>query len=302
MKSILFGAQSLMLGQNKVVVSGGMESMSNVPFYVDGRIRQGTFKYGHEKFVDGVIHDGLWDVYNQFHMGNCAEDCAKTYNITREQQDDYAIRSYQLAAQAVATGAFNDEIIPVTITKKDKTTHIKLDEEPNKVIYDKIKTLKPAFSNPGTITAANSSKLNDGASALVVVSEDYAKKHNHKPIAKIIGFADAARDPIQFPVAPVDAIPLALSRAGLTKDQIDLWELNEAFSVVALANVLLLKLDIKKVNVLGGAVALGHPIGSSGARIITTLVHHLHRTNLKYGCAAICNGGGGASAIVIEKL
>jgi len=303
MKSIMLGAQSLSLGHNQVVVAGGMESMSQVPFYVDARIRQGGIKYGDTKLADGIINDGLTDVYNQFHMGMCGEDCAKKHKFSRQDQDNFAIQSYKKAAQAVQSGFFANEIIAVQIKdKKGGTTAITLDEEVSKVNYEKLPTLKSAFTTDGTITAANASKLNDGASALVLTTPHYAKQHHLKPIAKIIGYADAACDPIEFPVAPALAIPLALQRAGLTKDDIDWWEINEAFSVVILANIKLLNLDANKVNPLGGAVSLGHPIGSSGARIVSTLVHHLQRTKKKYGCAAICNGGGGASAIVVQRL
>jgi len=302
MKSIMFGAQSLMLGHNEVVVAGGMESMSNVPFYVDSRIRQGGVKYGDSKLIDGLIFDGLTDVYNQIHMGMCGEDCAKKHNVSRQDQDNFAIQSYKKAAQAVQSGAFANEICAVQVKDKKGPVSITQDEDVSKVNFEKLPTLKSAFMPNGTITAANASKLNDGASATVLTTETYAKQHKHKPLARIIGFADAQCDPIEFPIAPALAIPKALQRANVKQSDIDWWEINEAFSVVVLANIKLLGLDPAKVNPAGGAVALGHPIGSSGARIVATLVHHLHRTKTKYGCAAICNGGGGASAIVIERI
>jgi len=236
-------------------------------------------------------------------MGLCGEDCAKKHNISRQEQDNFAIQSYKKAAQAVQSGAFANEIVAVTMKdKKGVATNITQDEDVSKVNFEKLPTLKPAFSANGTITAANASKLNDGASALVLATELHAKERGLKPIARIISFADAQCDPIEFPVAPALAIPIALQRANLRQSDIDWWEINEAFSVVILANIKLLGLDPVKVNPLGGAVALGHPIGSSGARLVATLVHHLRATNKRYGCAAICNGGGGASAIVVERL
>eukprot|EP01125_Pyxidicula_operculata_P022257 TRINITY_DN8992_c0_g1_i1.p1 TRINITY_DN8992_c0_g1~~TRINITY_DN8992_c0_g1_i1.p1 ORF type:complete len:415 (+),score=131.41 TRINITY_DN8992_c0_g1_i1:41-1285(+) len=300
MKTISYAAQSILLGHSNVVVSGGFESMSNVPFYVPNV--RGGLKYGDGKFVDGMIFDGLTDVYNKFHMGNCAEDCAKKYNISRQEQDEYAILSFKRAAQATKDGHFKNEIVPVTIAGKKGDVVVSEDEGFKSADFNKIPTLRPAFIKDGTVTAANSSTLNDGASALVVVSGEYASQHNLKPLARIVSFADAERLPIEFPTAPALAIPIALKRAGLTVDQIDLWEINEAFAVVALANQRELKIPLEKLNVLGGGVSLGHPIGASGARIVTTLIHHLHQTNKRYGCASICNGGGGATAIIVEKL
>jgi acetyl-CoA C-acetyltransferase len=301
MKSVMIAAQTIMLGQSSIIVSGGFESMSNVPYYLDTRARSG-FKMGDGKLIDGLVSDGLWDVYNQFHMGNCAEDCAKKYNISRKEQDEYAIKSYQRALESIKNGYFKDEIIPVTVSSKKGDEVISVDEEVQKVDFSKLPNLKPAFDKNGTVTAANASKINDGASALLLTSAEKAQKLHKTPIARIISFADAERDPIEFPTAPALAIPIALQRAGLSAQQIDFWEINEAFSVVALANIKELGLNPDKVNVLGGAVALGHPIGSSGSRIIVSLIHHLRRTGGRYGCAAICNGGGGASAIVIERL
>lgn len=309
MKTVMFGAQSLMLGHNDLVVAGGMESMSNVPYYMDSRARKGL-SYGHGQLTDGIIHDGLWDVYNQFHMGLCAEDCATKHKVTRQEQDEYAILSYKRAADATKNGFFKNEVLPVPVKETKKGAQgppqfVTEDEEVKKVMFDKIPTLRPAFSPTGTITAANASKLNDGAAALVLTSDTHYNNNKAtfaKPIAKIIAFADASCDPIEFPIAPALAVPIALKRAGLKVSDIDLWEINEAFSVVALANIKLLGLDSNKVNVLGGGVSLGHPIGASGARIITTLVHNLQRTGGRYGCASICNGGGGASAIIVERL
>jgi len=227
----------------------------------------------------------------------------KKYKFSRQEQDDYAIRSYQRAAMALEKGFFKEETVPVPIkSKKEVTTHVIEDEEIKKVDYAKISTLKPAFDKSGTVTAANSSKINDGASSLIITSAQYAKNNNLKPLAKIISFADAERDPIEFPTAPALAIPIALKRAQLTVNDIDFWEINEAFSVVVLANIKELGLDLEKTNVLGGAVSIGHPIGSSGGRILTTLLHHLQRTAKRYGCVAICNGGGGASAMIVERI
>jgi acetyl-CoA C-acetyltransferase len=301
MKSIIFGAQSIMLGNTTLAVTGGFESMSNIPYYLDNRARSGL-KMGEGKIIDGLIHDGLWDVYNQFHMGMCAEDCAKKYKIGRQEQDDYAIRSYKRASEALQNGIWNEEIVPVTVPSKKGDVVVSVDEEIQKVDFTKLPALKPAFDKNGTVTAANSSKINDGASAIILTSASNAQKTNRKPIARIISFADAERDPIECPTAPALAIPIALKRAGLKINDIDLWEINEAFSVVALANIKELGLNPDKVNVLGGAVALGHPIGSSGCRIVVSLIHHLRRTGGRYGCAAICNGGGGASAIIVERL
>jgi len=300
MKSIMYAAQSIMLGHHDVVVSGGFESMSNVPFIVPG-IRKGL-KFGDGKFVDALISDGLWDVYNQFHMGMCAEETAKKYNLSRKEQDDYAIQSYKRSAEATEKGWFSDEIVPVTIKGPKGDTVVTEDEEFKKVDFNKVSSLKPAFKKDGSVTAANSSTLNDGASALVVVNRQFAEKNGLKPLARIVAFADAERDPIDFPIAPALAVPIVLKRAGLEAKDIDYWEINEAFAVVALANKTELNLDNDKLNALGGGVSLGHPIGASGARIVTTLVHHLQRTNSRYGLASICNGGGGASAIIVERL
>lgn len=301
MKAIMLAAQSIAVGQNDIVVAGGMESMSNVPYYLD-KARNG-YRLGNGQIIDGLIKDGLWDVYNDYHMGSAAELCAVDCNISREEQDAYAIESYNRAQKTQADGKFKNEITPVEL--KDKKGDITLfadDEEPKAVKFDKIPSLKPVFKKDGTVTAANASTLNDGAAALVLMSREKAEELGITPLAKIVSYADAQQAPEWFTTAPSKAIPLALHRAGLSAEQIDFFEINEAFSVVAIANNDLLKLDPAKVNVNGGAVALGHPLGASGARIIVTLLHVLQQNQGKFGAAGICNGGGGASAMVIENL
>ncbi|SFW62887.1 acetyl-CoA C-acyltransferase [Chitinophaga sancti] len=299
MKSIMLAAQSIQLGDNDVVVAGGMENMSAVPYYLD-KARNG-YKLGHGTLSDGIIRDGLWDPYKDFHMGNAAEICAKEYKISREEQDEYASRSYKRAAEAFEKGYFKNEIVPVEIPGKTVVT-IAEDEDYKKVNFEKIPTLKPTFQKDGTITAANASNINDGAAALVLVSGEKLQELGLKPLAKIISFADASQAPEWFTTTPVKAVNNALKKAGMTIDQMDFAELNEAFSCVPIANQRDLALDMEKVNVWGGAVALGHPIGCSGARIVVTLNSILHQNNAKYGVAGICNGGGGASAIIIEKV
>jgi acetyl-CoA C-acetyltransferase len=300
-KAIMLGAQSIMMGINEIVVAGGMESMSNIPYYLD-KARNG-YRLGHGTLIDGMIKDGLWDVYKDFHMGNAAEICAREYNFTREDQDNFAIESYKRAQHAYAKNAFADEIIPVEIPVRGKdSVLVSVDEEYTKVNFEKLRTLKPAFEKEGTITAANASKLNDGASALILCSEEKVKELGLKPLAKIVAFADAAQAPEWFTTTPSIAIPKALKWAGIDIKDVDYFELNEAFSVVGLVNNKLLGLDHKKVNVYGGAVALGHPIGASGARIVATLISVLRNEGGKYGVTGICNGGGGASAIVIEAV
>lgn len=301
MKAIMLAAQSIQLGQNDVVIAGGMESMSNVPYYLpNARFGQ---KLGHGQMLDGLLKDGLWDVYNDFHMGNAGELCAREMGFTREQQDAYAISSYERAANAWKSGKFNAEIVGVEIPSK-KGDPIKFieDEEYKNVNFEKIPSLRPVFDKNGTITAANASTLNDGASALILVSEEALKKYNLTPLARVAGYADAAVAPEWFTIAPSEAVPLAIQRAGISQNQVDLYELNEAFSVVALANNQKLGLDPAQVNIYGGAVSIGHPLGSSGSRITTTLLHALHQEGKTYGVASLCNGGGGASAIVIEKI
>jgi acetyl-CoA C-acetyltransferase len=301
MKSVMFGAQSIMLGINDVVVAGGMESMSNIPYYIP-KARYG-YKYGHGQMIDGLMHDGLWEVYNGFPMGNCADNTAKEMNISREAQDAYAINSYKKVDHSTNDGKFKDEIIPIEIPqRKGDPIIMDSDEEYKNVNFEKIPSLRPVFSKDGSVTAANASTINDGASALVLVSKEKLQELGLTPLAKIIGFADAAQDPIWFTTSPSLAIPKALAHAGISPEDVDFYEINEAFSVVAIANNQKLGLDDTKVNVYGGAVALGHPLGSSGARIISTLTSVLHQEDGKIGVAGICNGGGGASAIVIQKI
>lgn len=300
MKAIMLGAQSIIAGDNQVVVVGGMENMSQTPHYVSGR--NGT-KFGNITMLDGITKDGLLDVYSNVPMGNCAEICAKEHNITREDQDAFAIESYRRASAAWEAGKFNDEIVGVPVPqRKGDPIIIDKDEEYTNVFIDKIPSLKPAFDKEGTITAANASTLNDGASALVLASEEIVDKYGLKPIAKIVSYADAAQAPEWFTTAPSLAIPKALEKAGLTTTDVDFWELNQAFSVVGIANTRILGLDPNKVDVNGGAVALGHPLGNSGSRVIVTLIHVLKQNNGKFGGAGICNGGGGASAMIIENM
>ncbi len=299
MKAVMLAAQSIQLGDNDVVVAGGMESMSNVPYYLD-KARTG-YKLGHQTAIDGLIRDGLWDVYNDYHMGSAAELCATECKISREDQDAFAIESYKRSQAAWEKGLFNAEIAPVEIETRAGVTVIAEDEEYKAVKFDKIPGLKPVFKKDGTVTAANASTLNDGASALVLMSKEKADALGIKPLAIIRGFADAQQAPEWFTTAPSKAIPRAIAHAGLTAADVDFYEINEAFSVVSLANNQELKLDANKVNVNGGAVSLGHPLGSSGSRIIVTLISVLNQNNAKIGVAGICNGGGGASAIVIEK-
>jgi acetyl-CoA C-acetyltransferase len=300
MKAIMLGAQSIMLGENDIVVAGGMENMSLVPHYLPNS-RTGV-KYGNITMQDGLSLDGLTDVYHQYPMGNAAELCAKEYNITREDQDKFAVESYTRSANAWKAGAFSSEIVPVAVPQRSgDPLMVDTDEEFTNVKMDKIASLRPAFIKDGTVTAANASTMNDGAAAVVLMSKEKAAELGLKPLATILSFADAAQAPEWFTTTPSKAIPKALAKAGLTTDNIDLFEINEAFSVVAIANNQLMKLDPAKVNVNGGAVSLGHPLGCSGARIIVTLIHALHNRNLTTGAAGICNGGGGASALVLKK-
>jgi acetyl-CoA C-acetyltransferase len=301
MKAVMFGAQSIMLGQADVILAGGMESMSNIPYYLL-KARTG-YKYGHGELLDGLQYDGLTDAYNHCAMGVCADNTAKEMNISRQDQDNYAISSYKRSASSWTSGKFKEEIIPVEITdRKGNTTLFAEDEEYKNVNFEKIPSLKPAFSKDGTVTAANASTLNDGASALLLVSKEQAQLLGVKPIAKIRGFADAAQDPMWFTTTPSLAIPKALKHAGVDKKDVGYFEINEAFSAVAIANNIKLGIDPDKVNVNGGAVALGHPLGASGSRIITTLINVLKQNNSSLGVAGICNGGGGASAMVIENV
>lgn len=301
MKAIMLAAESISSGQNDIVVAGGMESMSNAPYYLD-KARNG-YRLGDGKIIDGLVKDGLWDVYNDYHMGSAAELCAVECNISREEQDAFAVESYQRAHKAQADGKFKDEISPVELKdKKGEVTLFAEDEEPKAVKFDKIPSLKPVFKKDGTVTAANASSLNDGAAVVVLMSKEKADELGIKPLARIISYADAQQAPEWFTTAPSKAIPLALHRAGLSSGQIDYFEINEAFSVVSIANNQKLELDPAKVNVNGGAVSIGHPLGASGARIIVTLLNVLSQNKGKYGAAGICNGGGGASAMVIENL
>jgi len=301
MKSVMLAAQSIILGDNDVVVAGGMESMSNVPFYAPN-MRWGN-KYGDVKMVDGLAKDGLVDVYHNYAMGNAAELCAKECGFSREDQDGYAIQSYKRSADAWAKGKFKDEIVPIEIPqRKGDPLVFAEDEEYKNVKFDKIAGLKPAFVKDGTVTAANASTMNDGAAALVLMSKEKADALGLKPLAKIRSYADAEQAPEWFTTTPAKALPRAVEKAGLKMSDLEFVELNEAFSVVALANVKEMGLDVSKVNVNGGAVSLGHPLGCSGARILVTLIHVLKQNNARIGGAAICNGGGGASAMVIENL
>ncbi len=300
MKSISLAAQAIMLGDADIVVAGGMENMSQVPFYLENN-RWGA-KYGNGVVVDGLAKDGLTDVYGNVPMGNCADLCAKEHGFTREDQDNFAIESYKRSAAAWAAGKFKEEIVPVEIVTKKGTVLFAEDEEYKNVMFDKIPGLKAVFSKDGTVTAANASTMNDGAAALVLMSKEKAEALGLKPLAKIKGYADAEQAPEWFTTTPSLALPKAAEKAGLKVSDINYFELNEAFAVVGLANMKLMNLDASKVNVNGGAVSLGHPLGCSGARVIVTLINVLKQNNAKFGGAAICNGGGGASAIVIENM
>jgi len=300
MKAVMQGAQAIMLGDADVVVAGGMESMSNVPFYNEN-LRWGN-KYGNVTVIDGLAKDGLTDVYHNYAMGNAADMCAKECNISREAQDEFAIESYKRSQAAWDSGRFDNEIVPVEVPqKKGDPIKISKDEDPWNVKFDKIAGLRPAFSKEGTVTAANASTMNDGAAALVLMSKEKAEALGLKPIAKIKGYADAEQAPEWFTTSPSLAVPKAVAKAGLKMEDISYYELNEAFSVVGIVNAQKMNLKPEQVNVNGGAVAVGHPLGCSGARIIATLINVLAQNNAKYGAAAICNGGGGASAVVIEK-
>ena len=300
MKAIMLGAQSILCGDNHIVVVGGMESMSQTPHYLDGR--NGT-KFGNISMLDGISKDGLLDVYSKVPMGNCAELCAKEHNISREDQDNFAITSYQRASEAWEKGNFNDEVVPVSVPqRKGEPKIVSKDEEYTNVVLEKIPGLRPAFDKEGTITAANASTINDGASALLLASKEAIEKYNLTPIAKLVSYADAAQSPEWFTTAPSLAVPKALEKAGMAISDIDFWELNQAFSVVGIANTKILGLNPAKVDVNGGAVALGHPLGNSGSRIIVTLINVLKQNNGRFGGAAICNGGGGASAMIIENI
>lgn len=299
MKAVMMAAQAIQCGDADVVVAGGMENMSLIPHYV--QMRTGT-KFGPATMVDGLQRDGLSDAYDNNAMGVCADQCATEYNITREDQDAYAVESYSRSAKAWDAGKFDNEVVPVAVPqRKGEPVMVTKDEEYTNVKLDKIPGLNAAFSKEGTVTAANASTINDGAAALIIMSEDKANELGIKPLAYITGYADAEQEPKWFTTSPSKALPKALDKAGISKDKVDFFEFNEAFSVVGLANMQILGLDAAKVNVNGGAVSLGHPLGCSGARIIVTLLNVLEQNNAKTGAAAICNGGGGASAIVIER-
>jgi len=302
MKAIVLGAQAIQLGDADVVVAGGMENMSQIPYYLP-KARNG-YGYGNGEIVDGLTKDGLVDAYDQSAMGLCGDKTASKYDISREDQDAYAIRSYKLSADSSEKGYFNDEIVPVEIVspKGGASTYMEEDEEFKRVKFEKIPSLKPVFSSDGTVTAANASTINDGAAALILANEETVVEQGLKPVAKIIAYADAEQDPAWFTTTPVLATRKVLKKAGLQLSDIDYFEVNEAFAVVALYYIKELGLDQEKVNVFGGAVSLGHPLGASGARIVTTLLSVLEQKNGKYGLAAICNGGGGASAIIVERI
>ena len=299
LKAVMLAQQATLAGDADIIIVGGQESMSNAPYLLDNA-RNG-YKLGNGVVTDSLIKDGLWDVYNDFHMGSCAEKCARDFSFTREQLDEFTASSYNKALAAQKAGKFNDEIIPVTIKNRKEDLIIDTDEEPGKVKFDKIPALKPVFEKDGVVTAANASSINDGAAALLVMSEDKAKELGLNPLVEIIAQASSAKAPIDFTTAPADAINKILKKANLKKDDIDLFEINEAFSVVSLAVNKLLGLDATKVNVNGGAVALGHPIGASGARILVTLIHEMMKQNSKYGLASLCIGGGEASALIVKK-
>ena len=308
MKSIMLAAQTIEANAHNTsdpiaILAGGMESMSNTPHYLPTS-RTGT-NLGHAKLIDGIIHDGLWDPYDDVHMGNCAEKCAAEYNISREDQDRYAVESYSRALNAIESGAFDDEIVPVEGPKKrgnDSPDMISVDEEPGSVKLEKLPKLRAAFQKDGTVTAGNASSINDGASAFIIMGEEQAVSMGITPLARIRSYADAEGPPVRFTTAPSCAVPIAVERAGMTLQDVEYHEINEAFSVVALANSMILNLDMNKVNVNGGAVSLGHPIGMSGARIVGSLYQVLKKSDASVGVASICNGGGGASAIVLERL
>ncbi len=300
LKSVMLASQSIMTGESSVVVAGGMESMSMAPFLLE-RARRG-YRLGHGKVLDHVIVDGLWDAYNDIHMGTCAELLAREHKITREEQDDFALSSYRRALNAIEKGHFEREIIPIEVKgRRGEVSHVTEDEEPRRGNFDQLRTLKPAFQEEGSVTAGNSSKINDGAATLVLMEKESAKKRGINSMARVVGFSTASLDPVWFTVAPIKAVNRLLDDLSLSVDDIDLWEINEAFAGVAVAAINSLSLDSEKVNVNGGAVALGHPIGASGARILTTLLYAMEERNLHRGVATLCIGGGEAVALCIER-
>ncbi|HZY09611.1 MAG TPA: acetyl-CoA C-acetyltransferase [Bacteroidota bacterium] len=300
LKAVMLATQAIMLGDAEIIVAGGMESMSNTPYLLE-KARTG-YKMGNAQMIDSMINDGLWDVYNNFHMGIAAELCAKEYGITREAQDKYAALSYKRAIEANNSGFFQEEIVPVVHSQRDGSSMtISDDDEPKKVKFEKINTLKPAFQKDGTVTAANASKINDGAAAIVVMAKKKAESLGLRPIAKIVAYDSVAKEPEWFTTAPADVITRLIKKVGMSLDAIDLFEINEAFAVVSLAVNQILGLSVDKVNIHGGAVALGHPIGASGARILVTLLHAMKQQNVQRGMAAICIGGGEASGMIVER-
>lgn len=299
LKSVMLADQAIRCGDAEVVIAGGMESMSNAP-YLLSKARNG-YRLGHGEILDSMIKDGLWEVYNDFHMGSCAEACARDFHFTREEVDEYSIKSYNKAMQARSEGKFEAEICEVVIKDRKGDTTVNQDEEIDNVKFDKIPTLRPAFEKDGIVTAANSSKINDGAAALLIMSEQKANALGFTPLVEIVGQATAARKPIEFTIAPADSIKKVLNKVKMSKEDIDLFEINEAFAVVSLAVNKLVGLDDSKVNVNGGAIALGHPIGASGARILTTLIHELKRSNKEFGLASLCLGGGEATSLIIKN-
>lgn len=299
LKAVMLSAQAIMCGDANIIIAGGQESMTNAP-YILPNARSG-YRLGNGEIVDSMVKDGLWDVYNDFHMGNCAEACAKDFKFTREELDDFSSKSYQKALQAQKDGKFKDEIVDVVVKSKKGDTIVNIDEEPSKVNFDKIPTLRPVFDKTGVVTAANASSINDGAAALIIMSEDKAKELGLKPLVEIVAQSSAAKTPIEFTTAPADAIAKILKKVNMKISDIDLFEINEAFAVVSLAVNKILGLDTSKINVNGGAIALGHPIGASGARILVTLIHEMKKQNLKYGLASLCIGGGEASALIVKN-
>lgn len=300
LKAVMLAHQAIQLGDAEIIVAGGMENMTMAPYLLP-KARAG-FRMGHGEVIDSMVYDGLWDVYNNFHMGSCAEACARDFKFTREELDAFAVESYNRTLKAQKDGIFKNEIIPVTLKSRKGDVVIDTDEEPGKVKFDKISTLRPAFEKDGVVTAANASKINDGAAALLIMSDEKAKKLGLTPIAEIVAQASAAKAPIEFTTAPADAIQKVLNRANMKKEDIDLFEINEAFAVVSLAVNKILDLDTTKINVNGGAIALGHPIGASGARILTTLLHQMKKQNSKFGLASLCIGGGEASAVIVKQV
>ena len=300
LKSVMLAAQAIQTGNAEIIIAGGQESMSNTPYILD-KARNG-YRLGNGEVIDSMVKDGLWDVYNNIHMGNCAEACAKEFQFTREELDQFAINSYKKALEAQKSGRFKEEIIDVKVKAGREDVIVNIDEEPGKVKFDKIPSLKPVFDKNGVVTAANASSINDGAAALLIMSEEKAKELGLKPLVEIIAQSSAAKDPMHFTTAPADAINKVLKKANLKISDIDLFEINEAFAVVSLANNKLLGLDNSKVNVNGGAVALGHPIGASGARVLVTLIHEMKKRNSKYGLASLCIGGGEAAALIVKNI